>query len=174
MAISPFPSSAFRSQPPRSFHSERLTFLTGYAGRNARISVSWLPDFPESQVWPFFFFFWSRLLPEPPSSALPVLHLPGRPALFQMHRSHCRGRRLPPAASHAVLKPDDAPGTCGRWAHTHAPAKVHDYYWCGDEEWRQPGWNSARGTEKWYKSIICMEGMSLFVCFPHYLSFNFT
>lgn len=69
-------------------YSERLTFLTGCTDINPRISVSSLPDFPES---PFL----SRLLPEPLSSSLPVLHLPGRPALFQMHRSHCRGRRLP-------------------------------------------------------------------------------
>lgn len=46
-----------------------------------------LPGFPKSQAWPFL----SRLLPEPPSSSLPVLHLPSRPALFQMRRSDCRG-----------------------------------------------------------------------------------
>lgn len=43
-----------------------------------------------SQV-PGLTLFCLALLPEPPSSSLPVLHLPGRPARFQMHRSHCRG-----------------------------------------------------------------------------------
>lgn len=62
---------------------------------NAWIAVCSLPDFPKSQAWPFL----SRLLPEPPSSSLPVLHLPSRPARFQMHRSLQEpADRLPAAA----------------------------------------------------------------------------
>lgn len=64
--------------------------LHGYKRANECVTVTRFSRIPGLTLS----FFLSRLLPEPPSSSLPVLRLPGRPALFQMHRSLCRGRRL--------------------------------------------------------------------------------
>lgn len=108
IAISPFPSSAFRSQPSRISHSERSTFLTGYTDMNARISVSRLPDFPESQVWPFFvslapgasFLFSPRPPPPRPASSLPdaPLSLQGPPAAYRLtHGPKARHMHRAPA-----------------------------------------------------------------------------